>query len=71
VANQIKRLGVGTAHRFSTTTPDSLRDDLRTVLGPACASRAAEVATQMTPPARSLAMTADLLELAAANRPTH
>jgi len=70
-ANQIKRLGVGTAHRFSTTTPDSLRDDLRTVLGPACAARAAEVATQMTPPARSLAMTADLLELAAANRPTH
>jgi len=64
-ANQIKRLGVGTAQRFSKTTPQSLRNDLRTVLGPTCTARAAEVAAQMTPPARSVAMTADLLERAA------
>ncbi len=70
-ANQIKRLGVGTAHRLSTTTPESLRADLRIVLEPKCAARAADVAARMTPPARSVAMATDLLERAAANRPTH
>jgi len=69
-ANQIKRLGVGTARKFSSTTAESLREDLRTVMGPKCVARAVEVAAQMTPPERSIATTADLLERAAATSPT-
>lgn len=53
--------------RFSSTTPQTLRDDLRTVLGPECTARAREVAARMTTPAHSVAVTADLLEGAAAN----
>lgn len=66
-AKQVKRLGVGTFRRFSSTTPQTLRDDLRTVLGPECTARAREVAARMTTPAHSVAVTADLLEGAAAN----
>ncbi|MGI9124102.1 MAG: glycosyltransferase [Mycobacterium sp.] len=61
-ANQIKRLGVGTSRRFSQTTAETLREDLRTTLSPECARRAREVAAEMTPPARSAAHAADLLE---------
>ena len=67
-AEAVKRSGAGTSHRFSTTTAETLRKDLATVLGPACTARAREVATQMTPVERSVATTADLLEQKAAAR---
>lgn len=65
-ATAIKRLGVGTSRRFSETTRRSLKKDLRTVLGPACASRARTLADEVIPAARSLAIAADLVEGAAA-----
>ena len=65
-ANRVKRLGVGTMRRFSKSTAETMRADLRTVMGPKCVARAVEVAAQMTPPERSVATTADLLERAAA-----
>lgn len=58
----VKRLGVGTARRFSTATEKSLVGDLRTILGPEYAARARELATRMTEPAKSAAAAADLLE---------
>lgn len=64
-ANQIRRLGVGTSRRLASTTRQSLRDDLVRVLTPDYARRAARLASRMTPPAQSLAATADLLERAA------
>lgn len=67
-AARIKHLGVGTSRRFSKTTPETLRDDLRITLGPRCAARAREVAVQMTSPKQSLTTTADLLERFAAHR---
>ncbi len=59
--NQVKRLNVGTARRFSATTPDSLVADLRRTLSPECAVRARELARRMTKPADSVANAADLL----------
>lgn len=70
-AGRIKSLGVGTSRRFSKTTRATLRKDLRTVLSPACAARAAEVAVQMTTPAQSLAAATDIVERAAAQRQPH
>ncbi|MBS4729538.1 glycosyltransferase [Mycobacterium sp. SM1] len=58
----IKRLQVGTARRFSSTTRESLLADLRTILAPRCAARAREIATRMSTPADSVAAAADLLE---------
>ena len=58
----VKRLKVGTARRFSTTTESGLHDDLRTILAPAYAIRAREVASQMATPAESAAAAADLVE---------
>jgi UDP:flavonoid glycosyltransferase YjiC (YdhE family) len=58
----VKRLKVGTARRFSTTTQESLVADLRTILAPQYATRAREVATRMTKPAENVAAAADLLE---------
>jgi UDP:flavonoid glycosyltransferase YjiC (YdhE family) len=72
-AGRVKRLGVGTARRFSASTEETMLGDLRTTLGPDCSTRAREVAAEMTPPDRSLATTADLLEHAAGrgnNRPS-
>lgn len=66
-AARIRHLGVGTSHRFSTTTAQSLRNNLLTVLGPRCTARAHEVASRMTPPERSVTATADLLEQRAAD----
>ena len=60
--SRIKRLKVGTARRLSTTTRESLVADLRTVLDPHYATRAREVASQMTKPAESVAAAADLVE---------
>jgi UDP:flavonoid glycosyltransferase YjiC (YdhE family) len=59
---RIKRLSVGTARRFSSTTRESLVADLRTILAPQYVSRARENATRMTTPAASVANAADLLE---------
>ena len=59
---QVKRLKVGTARSFSTTTQKSLVADLRRILAPHYVTRAREIATQMTKPAESVAAAADLLE---------
>ena len=59
---QVKRLKVGTARRFSTTTRASLAADLRQILAPEYAIRAREVAARMTKPAESVAKAADVLE---------
>lgn len=60
--SRVKRLKVGAARRFSSTTRESLVADLRTILTPECARRAREIATRMTDPARSVVTAADLLE---------
>jgi vancomycin aglycone glucosyltransferase len=64
-ADSVTRLKVGFGRRFSESTVDSLVADLQSVLAPHYASRAREVAAQMTTPAESLARAADLLEDAA------
>ncbi len=58
----VKRLKVGTARRFSSTTRESLVADLRRILVPQYVTRARELATRMTKPAESVANTADLVE---------
>jgi UDP:flavonoid glycosyltransferase YjiC (YdhE family) len=58
----VKRLKVGTARRFSTTTEKSLVADLRTILAPQYATRARELATRMTKTAESVAAAADHVE---------
>ena len=58
----VKRLEVGTARRFSTTTEESLVADLRTILAPQYVARAREIATRMTKSAESVTAAADLLE---------
>lgn len=58
----VKRLKVGTARRFSTTTQESLVADLRTILAPDYVARAREIATQITKPAESAVVTVDLIE---------
>jgi UDP:flavonoid glycosyltransferase YjiC (YdhE family) len=59
---RVKRLKVGSARRFSTTTQKSLVADLRTILAPQYVTRAREIATRMTKPAESVAAAADLVE---------
>ncbi|OMC51350.1 glycosyl transferase family 1 [Mycobacterium sp. IS-836] len=59
---QIKRLKVGTARGFASTTQQSLVADLRTILEPEYAGRAREIATRMSKSAESVAAAADLLE---------
>jgi UDP:flavonoid glycosyltransferase YjiC (YdhE family) len=59
---QVKRLKVGTARRFSSTTRESLVADLRRILAPHYVTRAREIATRMTKPAASVAAAADLVE---------
>jgi UDP:flavonoid glycosyltransferase YjiC (YdhE family) len=58
----VTRLGVGTARRFTATTPDTLVVDLRTILTPRCADAARDVAARMTAPADSAVAAADHLE---------
>jgi UDP:flavonoid glycosyltransferase YjiC (YdhE family) len=60
--SMVKRLKVGTARRFSTTTEKSLVSDLRTILAPEYRTRARELATRMTQPAESATAAADLVE---------
>ncbi|WP_328355672.1 glycosyltransferase [Mycobacterium sp. NBC_00419] len=68
-ANQVTRLKVGTARRFTATTRDTLLADLRTVLTPEYAARARAVAARMTAPTASITAAADLLEAAARKHP--
>lgn len=65
-AGQVQRLKVGLARHFSSTTQDSLVDDLRQILAPDYAIRARAIAARMTKPAESIATTASLLEKFAA-----
>lgn len=67
-ARQVKRLGVGTSRRLSSITADTLREDLQSVLKPACVFRAREAASWMTSPRQSVLVTADLIEARAAQR---
>ncbi len=59
---RVKRMKVGTARRLSATTEKTLVADLRTILEPQYATRAQEIATQMTKTAESPVIAADLLE---------
>ncbi len=59
---RVKRLKVGAARRFSTTTRESLVADLRRILDPQYVARARELAAEMTDPAESVAAAADLVE---------
>jgi vancomycin aglycone glucosyltransferase len=61
----VEQLKAGFARRFSESTAESLVADLRLILTPQYASRAREVAAQMTKPTENLARTVDLLEDAA------
>ena len=58
----IKQLKVGTARRFSATTPESLVADLRRILAPDYAARAREISTRMSKSAESVGRAVDLLE---------
>lgn len=66
--NQLKRLGVGSSRRFSSTTQASLIKDLRQILTPECATAARDLAARMTKPSESVGCTADLLERFARTR---
>lgn len=68
-AAAVTHLGVGLGRGFPESTLDSLTADLQVLLAPHCATRAREVAAQMTTAAESLAATADLLENAAVRKP--
>lgn len=59
---RITRLGIGRSRRFTATTAETLREDLRAVLAPEAARRAREVSARMTPASVSVATAADLLE---------
>jgi UDP:flavonoid glycosyltransferase YjiC (YdhE family) len=59
---QIKRLKIGTARSLSSTTRQSLVEDLRTVLAPDYAARARDFANRMTTPAESAANAALCVE---------
>ena len=61
-ASAVKQLEVGSGRQFSTTTQESLVVDLRSILTPQCATRAREIAAQMTTPAESISTAADLAE---------
>jgi UDP:flavonoid glycosyltransferase YjiC (YdhE family) len=59
---RVKRLKVGTARRFSTTTQKSLVVDLRTILALQYVTRAREIANRMTKSTESVTAAADLME---------
>lgn len=66
--NQLKRLKVGAARRFSSTTTTTLVKDLRQILTPEYAARARGLAAHMTSPSDSVAKTADLFERTAGRK---
>jgi UDP:flavonoid glycosyltransferase YjiC (YdhE family) len=68
-AAQVRRLKVGSARRFASTTRKSLVADLRRILAPQYVTRAGEIATRMTQPSASVTTAADLLEDTARRRP--
>ncbi|MCV7428702.1 hypothetical protein H7K34_19710 [Mycobacterium montefiorense] len=59
---QIRRLKVGTTRRMSRMTETTLIADLRTILAPEYATRAREIAAQMTKSVASVVTAADLVE---------
>jgi UDP:flavonoid glycosyltransferase YjiC (YdhE family) len=59
---QLKRLKVGTARKFITTTPESLLSDLRQICTPDYTARARTLGARMIPRAESVSRAADLLE---------
>lgn len=63
-ANQIKKLKVGTAQKFSSTTRENLRTALGQTLAPGVVARTRALAGRLTPVAESVSTTADLLERA-------
>ncbi|OBF66046.1 glycosyl transferase family 1 [Mycobacterium sp. 852002-51971_SCH5477799-a] len=65
---QVKRLNVGTARRFSSTTEESLIADLRTILDAQYLARAREFASRMTKPADSVVAAASCIENFARSR---
>jgi UDP:flavonoid glycosyltransferase YjiC (YdhE family) len=65
---QVKRLKVGTARRFSTTTRETLVADLCRILAPDYLTRARELASGMTKPIESGASAADVVEKFARSR---
>jgi UDP:flavonoid glycosyltransferase YjiC (YdhE family) len=67
-AAAVRRLKVGFARRFSSTTQESLVADLRTILALRYVTQAREIAAQMTKPAVSVTAAANLLEDAASIR---
>ena len=67
-AAAVKRLKVGSARRFSSTTRESLVADLRSILRPQYVTRARKIAAQMTKPAVGVTAAADLLENFARSR---
>jgi UDP:flavonoid glycosyltransferase YjiC (YdhE family) len=64
-AAAVKRLKVGSAHRFSSMTQKWLVAELHRILKPECVTRAREIASQMTRPADGANAAASLLEDAA------
>ncbi len=58
----VRRLQVGAAQRISATDQESMVADLRAILTPQYATRAREIATQMSKPAEAIATAADLVE---------
>src|SRR6185437_11283882 len=58
----VRRLKVGTSHRFSSITAESLIADLRLILSPGYITRARELAGRMSTPVQSISATADLVE---------
>ena len=65
-AQQLNRIKVGVAQRFSRTSASSLTKALRTALTPEYQERARVAAARMIPTERSVSTAADLLETAAA-----
>jgi UDP:flavonoid glycosyltransferase YjiC (YdhE family) len=59
---QIERLKVGATRAFTSTTEESLVEDLRTALAADYVARARDFATRMTRPAESAAAAADHVE---------
>lgn len=65
---RVTQLKIGATRSFSSTTQESLVEDLRTILAPDYVARAREFASRMTRPTESVAAAADFVEKAA--RPT-
>jgi UDP:flavonoid glycosyltransferase YjiC (YdhE family) len=65
---QVTRMKVGRARRSSTATRESLVADLRDIVAPQYVTRARQIATRMTQPAKGVTAAADLLEATACGR---